>query len=140
MNKSYSELIKLSSYEDRLDYLRTNGIVGFDTFGHARYLNQQFYNTPEWKRFRRQIIIRDNACDLGLEAYPIINRCEIVLHHINPVTKEQILNRDPILFDAENVISCSHLTHMAIHYSKKSPYPKIGERKKNDTCPWRKDS
>lgn len=134
--KRYSELITIPTYEERFKYLQLKGAVGNDTFGYDRYLNQILYNSPEWKRLRNQIIIRDNGRDLGCEGYEIYGR--ILIHHMNPITVEDIVSRDPIVFDPENLICVSHNTHNAIHYGDEnllimSPV----ERTKNDTCPWR---
>lgn len=134
--KRYSELITIPTYEERFKYLQLKGAVGNDTFGYDRYLNQILYNSPEWKRLRNQIIIRDNGRDLGCEGYEIYGR--ILIHHMNPITVEDIVSRDPIVFDPENLICVSHNTHNAIHYGNEnllimSPV----ERAKNDTCPWR---
>ena len=134
--KSYSELIKIPTYKERFEYLKLNGIVGKDTFGYDRYLNQAFYNSPEWSRFRRDIIIRDNGCDLACEGYEI--RGKIILHHINPLTHDDLINRREVLFDPENIICVTHNTHNAIHYGDANllitgPI----ERTANDTCPWR---
>ena len=136
MIRTYSELIKLPTFEQRFEYLRLDSSVGRETFGFDRYLNQILYNSPEWKRFRRDIVIRDNGCDLACEGYEIHSR--ILIHHINPITIEDIINRSPIIFDPENVISTTHNTHNAIHYGDKDllitgPI----ERTKNDTCPWK---
>ena len=134
--KSYSELIKIPTYKERFEYLKLNGIVGKDTFGYDRYLNQAFYNSPEWRRFRRDMIIRDNGCDLACEGYEI--RGKIILHHINPLTHDDLINRREVLFDPENIICVTHNTHNAIHYGDANllitgPI----ERTANDTCPWR---
>ena len=134
--KSYSELIRIPTYKERFEYLKLNGIVGKDTFGYDRYLNQAFYNSPEWRRFRRDIIIRDNGCDLACEGYEI--RGKIILHHINPLTHDDLINRREVLFDPENIICVTHNTHNAIHYGDANllitgPI----ERTANDTCPWR---
>ena len=134
--KSYSELIRIPTYKERFEYLKLNGIVGKDTFGYDRYLNQAFYNSPEWRRFRRDIIIRDNGCDLACEGYEI--RGKIILHHINPLTQDDLINRREVLFDPENIICVTHNTHNAIHYGDANllitgPI----ERTANDTCPWR---
>ena len=134
--KTYSELISIPTYEERFDYLKLEGVVGKDTFGYDRYLNQAFYNSPEWKRFRRDIIIRDNGCDLACEGYEI--RGKIILHHINPLTHDDLINRREVLFDPENIICVTHNTHNAIHYGDANllitgPI----ERTANDTCPWR---
>lgn len=135
--KSYSELIKIPTYKERFEYLKLDGIVGKDTFGYDRYLNQAFYNSPEWRRFRRDIIIRDNGCDLACEGYEI--RGKIILHHINPITQDDLISRRrDVLFDPENIICVTHNTHNAIHYGDASLLltgPII--RTANDTCPWK---
>ena len=137
MDKSYSELSKLKTLEERYEYLRTYSKIGEETFGGHRILNQKLYTSnPLWNSIRRKIIIRDNGFDLGIEGYSIVGK--IIVHHINPLTKEQLLNFDPCIFDPENLISCSHNTHNAIHYGDKSLLPQDPiERKPNDTCPWR---
>lgn len=145
--RSYSELIKLPTYEERFKYLQLNGAVGKDTFGYDRYLNQALYRSPEWKRFRRDIIIRDNGCDLACEGYEInswkdkngkVHRPRILIHHMNPITVEDVVRRSSCVFDPENVITTVHNTHNAIHYGDEnllitSPI----ERTANDTCPWK---
>lgn len=134
--KLYSELITIPTYEERFKYLQLKGAVGNDTFGYDRYLNQILYNSPEWKRLRNQIIIRDNGRDLGCEGYEIYGR--ILIHHMNPITVEDIVSRDPIVFDPENLICVSHNTHNAIHYGDENLLIMAPvERTKNDTCPWR---
>ena len=134
--RTYSKLILLPTFEERYEYLRLDGIVGEDTFGFDRYLNQKFYNTPEWRRFRHQIIVRDNGCDMGLEGYEIYGK--IYVHHINPITKQDIINRSKSLLDPENAICLSFDTHQAITYGAvDAPVQKPIERFKNDTCPWR---
>lgn len=136
MSRSYSELMHLQTFEERFDYLKFSAKIGEKTFGYERYLNQMFYGTPEWRAFRREAIIRDNGCDLGLEGYDIPDRIEV--HHINPITAEMIENNDPCLMDLENVICTSSRTHKAIHYGDKNLLPKLPiERRPNDTCPWR---
>ena len=135
--KSYQELIRFKTFEERLNYLRVGGIVGIDTFGYDRYLNQSFYHSPEWIRIRRQVILRDNGCDLGVSGYDIIERP--IIHHINPITKDDVISRSPIIFDLNNLITTTHNTHNAIHYlgmELKSKEPVI--RSPNDTCPWRR--
>lgn len=135
--KRYSELSTIPTYEERFKYLQLKGAVGDDTFGYDRYLNQILYNSPEWKRLRNQIIIRDNGRDLGCEGYEIYGR--ILIHHMNPITVEDIVSRDPIVFDPENLICVSHNTHNAIHYGDENLLIMAPvERTKNDTCPWRK--
>ena len=134
--KSYSELITLPTFEERFEYLRLNGTVGSETFGHDRYLNQTLYRSPEWKRFRHKIIIRDNGCDLACEGYEIYEK--ILIHHINPITVKNILERNPMVFDPENVVCTILNTHNAIHYGDDSLIIKAPiQRNKNDTCPWR---
>lgn len=135
--KSYSELITIPTYEERFEYLKLKGTVGKDTFGYDRYLNQILYNSPEWRRLRRDIIIRDNGCDLACEGYDIRGR--ILIHHINPITIEDIKNRYSIVFDPDNLICVSHNTHNAIHYGDVNLLI-IGpvERTANDTCPWKR--
>lgn len=137
MIRTYSELIKLPSFEERYEYLRLQGVVGEDTFGFDRYLNQSLYSSEEWKRCRRLIIIRDGGLDLGCDGYEIRGR--ILIHHLNPITLNDIINRNPIIFDPENLICTSHNTHNAIHYGDKNlllmATPII--RTKNDTCPWK---
>lgn len=134
--KRYSELITIPTYEERFKYLQLKGAVGNDTFGYDRYLNQILYNSQEWKRLRNQIIIRDNGRDLGCEGYEIYGR--ILIHHMNPITVEDIVSRDPIVFDPENLICVSHNTHNAIHYGDENLLIMAPvERTKNDTCPWR---
>lgn len=134
--RTYSEIITLKTYEERFDYLKIGGQVGRETFGYDRYLNQILYNTKQWKKFRREIIIRDNACDLACEGYEINYR--ILVHHINPITVEDIINRNPMIFDPENAITTTHRTHNAIHYGDKNLLMlQPTERTPNDTCPWR---
>ena len=134
--KSYQELITFDTFDDRFDYLKLNGLVGEDTFGYRRYLNQTLYRSPEWKRLRRDIIIRDNGCDLGLRGYEI--NSNILIHHINPITIDNIKNRDYMVFDVNNLICVSHETHNAIHYSNENLLFKTPiERTPNDTCPWK---
>ncbi len=135
MIRTYSELIKIPDYLERFRYLKLDGQVGIDTFGHNRYLNQILYHTPEWKRFRRDIILRDNGCDLAHEDFEIYGK--IIIHHINPITIDDILYRDPMIFDPENVISTSLITHNAIHYGDETLLTTGPvERTPYDTCPW----
>lgn len=135
--KSYSELIKIDSFEERFKYLSLVGIVGETTFGGHRYLNQILYQTDKWKKdTRREVILRDNGCDLAHEDYPI--QGSIYIHHINPITIDDILEERPCVFDLENLISTSFRTHNGIHYGTEDLLLKgFVERKKNDTCPWR---
>ena len=136
MIRTYSELSKLSTFKERFDYLKLNGKVGEDTFGHSRFLNQDFYSSPEWRRTRRNIIVRDNGCDMGLDGYSIRGR--IYVHHINPITVDDILERRSKLFDPENLICVSSMTHEAITYGIEDMLPTDPViRRPNDTCPWR---
>ena len=134
--RTYSELCHLCTFEDRFDYLRLNGSVGKDTFGFDRYLNQQFYRSSEWKRIRDRVILRDNGCDLGVEGYEIQGR--ILIHHINPISVEDIHTMSDLLMNPEYLICVSHRTHNAIHYGDESLISTTPiERTQNDTCPWR---
>lgn len=135
IKRSYSELIRLKTFEERFDYLKFSAKIGEATFGFERYLNQIFYTSKEWRKFRRDIIIRDNGCDMGMEDYEIHGRIEV--HHINPITIKMIEDNDPLLMDPNNVICVSPNTHKAIHYGDKDLLPKDPiERKPNDMCPW----
>jgi hypothetical protein len=128
--------MSLKTFEERYRYLRIHGEVGAETFGCDRYLNQVFYSSPEWKRFRRAIIIRDMGCDLGIEDREINGL--IIIHHINPITIEDILQRRECLMDPENVICVSFNTHQAIHYGDENLLIQGPiERTMNDTCPWK---
>ena len=135
--KSYSEMIKLNTFEERFNYLALSGGVGVKTFGYDRYLNQALYHSPAWQKIRREVIIRDNGCDLGIEDRQLFNR--VIIHHINPITKEDIEKRNPIIFDMENLVCTAYKTHEAIHYGNMDILvsSKPTERKPNDTCPWR---
>ena len=138
-DKTYSELITIPTYEDRFKYLKLGGKVGEATFGLERYLNQIFYKCPEWLEARDKAIIRDEGCDMAFPDYEIRGRI-IIVHHINPITIDDIRNRSYKLFDLENLITTAHGTHNAIHYGDESFL--IGQtvvtRKPNDTCPWKK--
>lgn len=134
--KTYTELIQLPTFEERLEYLKLDGVVGRDTFGYDRYLNQLFYKTAEWRRLRRDLIIRDNGCDLGVEGYYIYDR--VIIHHLNPITKDDIIDRTDYLMNPEFLICTTLDTHNAIHYGD-TRLIKTGPvvRTKNDTCPWK---
>lgn len=135
--RTYSELITIPTFEDRFKYLQLNGTVGKDTFGYDRYLNQILYASKKWKRFRDAIIIRDNGCDLACKGYDIYGR--ILVHHMNPIAVEDVINRSYKVFDPENVICVTHNTHNAIHYGDESLLITAPvERSRNDTCPWRR--
>ena len=134
--RTYSELIQLPTFEERFEYLRLDGIVGRDTFGFDRYLNQQFYRSGEWKRIRNQVIVRDNGCDLGIDECEIHGR--ILIHHMNPISIEDLQHMSDLLMNPEYLICVSHRTHNAIHYGDESLIVTTPiERSQNDTCPWR---
>ena len=146
--KTYTELCRLETYEERLEYLALHGEVGKDTFGFDRWLNQDFYQSREWRQFRDRIIARDMGCDLGCPDHPITDwvlrdgrpvRPRISIHHLNPITKDDVLRHSEKLLDPENVICVSAATHKAIHYGtgQNAKMPD-GERRLGDTCPWRK--
>lgn len=134
--RTYSELIALPTFEERYRYLRLGGRVGEETFGFDRYLNQTFYRSDEWKALRDEIIVRDNACDLGIDGREIYGR--ILIHHMNPITVDDIVKRSRYLLDPEYLITTVKNTHDAIHYGDESLLVTIPrERTRNDTCPWR---
>ena len=135
--KTYSELIEIPTFEERYEYLKLTGKVGEETFGFDRYLNQVFYRSKEWRDIRDYVINRDNGCDLAMEGHEIFGR--MLIHHMNPIRKEDILRRSDFLLNPEYLITTVKLTHDAIHYGDKdllmiAPV----ERTKNDTCPWRR--
>lgn len=134
--KTYSEVILIPSFEERFEYLKTESFVGDQTFGGRRYLNQRLYQSDAWKRARRNVIIRDNGCDLAHPDHPIYRK--LFIHHIEPITIEDILQRKPCIFDEDNLICISYETHNALHYGNSETLAKpYVERRKNDTCPWR---
>lgn len=133
--KTYSELIELPTFEERFRYLQMHSKIGEETFGHSRYLNQVLYSSPEWKKVRDEAIVRDKGCDLGIDDRVIFGR--VLVHHINPITKDDILKRSRLVFDLDNLITISHITHEAVHYGDESllildPI----ERKSGDTKLW----
>lgn len=132
--KSYSELIKIDSFEDRVRYLQTKNQVGAYTYGGARILNQDFYRSKLWRSTRSKIILRDDGNDLAHPSYPIAG--QIYIHHINPISINDILNNDSSLVDPENLVCVSFNTHQMIHYATDISEP-YAERTKNDTIPWR---
>ena len=137
MMRTYSELIRFPTFEERYRYLRLGGKVGEETFGFDRWLNQLFYKDDDWRTVRDFVIVRDSACDLGMSDREIGGR--IYVHHMNPISKSDILRRDRKLFDPENLICTSKNTHDAIHYGDESLLivaPII--RRANDTCPWKR--
>jgi len=135
MIKTYNELRYLSTFEDRFDYLKIGGAVGASTFGFERYLNQMLYNSREWRQLRDSIIVRDSACDLGIEGREI--RSCIIVHHLNPITIDNIEHGDDCVYDPNNLICTHHNTHNAIHYGNKSNLIQLPkERTKGDTSLW----
>lgn len=135
--KTYSELSKLTTFEERYRYLRLGGCVGEETFGFDRWINQMFYKDPEWLKIRDEVIIRDNGCDLGIEGREIYSR--IIVHHMNPITKADILDRSEFLLNPEYLICTVKNTHDAIHYGDENLLITLPmERNVNDTCPWRR--
>ena len=135
--RTYSELILLPTFEERYQYLRLAGKVGQETFGFDRYLNQMFYKDPEWLAARDYVIIRDNGCDLAIPGREIHSK--ILVHHMNPITKDDILKRSKFLLDPEYLICTIKNTHDAIHYGDENLLFKDPiERSKNDPCPWRR--
>lgn len=138
MIRTYQELASLKTFEERYEYLRLKGVPANTTFGGHRQLNQILYRSPEWKDTRRRVIVRDNGCDLGIDDRPITAPNRILIHHLNPITIEQVTDHDPAVFDLNNLICCSFDTHNAIHYGDGSmliPSKPI-ERKAGDTAPW----
>lgn len=137
--RTYTELSKLNTFKERFNYLKIDGKVGDETFGYDRYLNQMLYKTKEWRDIRNYVITRDCGCDLGILDREIIDEL-IMIHHMNPITKEDILNRNPIVFDPEYLITTIFKTHQAIHYGDESllydSEPIV--RTPNDMCPWKK--
>lgn len=133
--KTYSKLVRIPDFYDRLEYLQDVKRVGEETFGSRRYLNQMLYSSYEWKRVRGQVILRDEGMDLAHEDFPINGL--IYIHHLNPITVEDILDRKPCVFDLENLVCSSMSTHNALHYSREIERREYVPRKPNDTCPWR---
>lgn len=133
--RTYEELAALKTFEERYDYLRIKGRVGEETFGYDRYLNQMFYRSKEWKRIRDIVILRDNGCDLGVEGYEIYDKA--VIHHMNPLTVNDITHSSENLMNPRYLITVSFTTHQAIHYGTQLNLITITERKPNDTCPWK---
>ena len=135
--KCYTELNKLTTFNERFNYLKLDGIVGEETFGYDRILNQLLYKSKKWRKVRDEVLIRDNGGDLGLEDYPINGRA--IIHHMNPITVEDVLNDKPEIFDPEYLITVSNSTHNAIHFSNENNLQRDPiERTQNDTCLWRK--
>ena len=136
--RTYKELSRLTTFQDRFNYLRLSGQVGRDTFGFDRIFNQQFYKSREWLALRDFVIVRDNGCDLGIDGHKI-NGQKIYIHHMNPITLDDIVNNTEFLMNPEYLITTIHNTHNAIHYGDENLLVTAPiERTKNDTCPWRK--
>ena len=135
--RTYSELMRLPTFEERFRYLKLDGLVGKDTFGFDRYLNQEFYRSKEWKEVRDFVIVRDNGCDLGVDGYEIVGR--IYIHHMNPITVNDIVHSSDFLLNPDYLICVSHNTHNAVHYGDEDLLVTAPvERRKNDTCPWKR--
>lgn len=135
MNRSYSELRQIETFEKRFKYLALRGEVGQSTFGFDRYLNQQFYTSVQWRHIRNQIIVRDNGCDLGVDGYEIHDR--LYIHHLKPMTIRDIQNADPRILDPDNLITTCHQTHNAIHYGDERLLPRpLIARRVGDTKLW----
>lgn len=134
---TYSEMIRFQTFEERFNYLALHGKVSELTFGSNRFLNQTLYHLDEWKELRNHMIIRDNGCDLGIDGRDIYG--PITIHHINPITADMVINRDPLVLDPENLICVSDRTHKAIHYGTvDGTFSDYIPRSINDTCPWKK--
>lgn len=138
MDKSYSELMSIPTFEERYRYLKLGSRVGDETFGSLRHMNQQLYTSDiRWKQLRNRIIVRDDGCDLAMPDFRIYGK--VIVHHINPITIEDFMDNNPVIFDPENLICVSFNTHQAIHYGDESLLPQVPiVRTKNDTCLWRK--
>lgn len=135
MIRTYSELQRLSTFEDRYRYLVLRGEVGRSTFGFDRYINQQFYTSREWRQVRHRVIARDLGCDLGIEGYEIFDR--LIIHHMNPMGIDDIVHHDDDILDPEFLITTTHLTHNAIHYGDESQLPRVFvDRRPGDTKLW----
>lgn len=133
---TYREMSRLSSFNERYEYLRLNGKVGVDTFGFDRYMNQAFYKSREWRQVRDKVIIRDQGCDLGLEGYEIFGR--IIIHHMNPIAPADIKDSTDFLLNPDFLVCVSNETHQAIHYGSAESLQKGPvQRRPNDTCPWK---
>lgn len=136
MIRTYTEMMSFDSFYDRFNYLNLSGQVGKDTFGYDRYLNQAFYKSAEWQRLRNEIILRDEGCDLAHPDYQIVGR--VYIHHLNPVTKKDVLDRSDLLLNPEYLVCVSYDTHQAIHYGDENLLqPDLVIRRPDDTCPWR---
>lgn len=134
MIRTYSDLVQLTTFEDRFEYLRLVGKVGFPTFGHERWMNQHFYTSSEWRRIRNEVIARDNGFDLGVVGHPISGK--IIVHHMCPLDPEKLEHSDETILSPEYLISCSIMTHNAIHFGDAAPDHKPIERRPGDTLLW----
>lgn len=134
MIRTYSDLLQLTTFEDRFEYLRLVGKVGFPTFGHERWMNQHFYTSSEWRRIRNEVIARDNGFDLGVVDHPISGK--IIVHHMCPLDPEKLEHSDETILSPEYLISCSIMTHNAIHFGDAAPDHKPIERRPGDTLLW----
>ena len=133
--RTYSKLRRLDTFEERFDYLSLTGAVADRTFGGERWMNQDFYRSYEWKHVRQVVIARDLGCDLGVEGYEIFDK--VIIHHMNPMSRDQVANGDPVIIDPEFLITVTHNTHNAIHYGDKSKLPYVMvERTPGDTRLW----
>lgn len=141
MKKSYDELLTLKTFEERFNYLKCPGKIGDDTFGYDRWINQKFYTSQQWRNFRNRIIVRDDGCDMALADFKIPDNEIIVVHHINPMTIDDVINRNPMIFDENNVVCVRDSTHKALHYGDLTSLGVMigldGERCQNDTIPWK---
>lgn len=136
MNKSYRELLSIDSFDDRLEYLKCGSVIGHPTFGGHRYLNQMLYHSDKWKKTRNDIIIRDEGCDMAHSDYPLFG--DIIIHHINPINVDDIVNRSSCVFDPNNLVCVGFSTHNMIHFGIGTHSPSgLITRKPNDTCPWK---
>lgn len=136
--RTYTELSQLETFMERFNYLKLEGVIGEDTFGFDRYLNQVFYTSQEWRHVRDIVIVRDNGNDLGVNGFGISKR-NLIVHHMNPICVEDILKRKENILNPEYLICVSRSTHQALHYGNLDLLPKdIVDRKPNDTCPWKK--
>jgi len=135
MTRTYTELRQLPTFEERFKYLRLGAQVAAETFGFDRWVNQRFYKSPEWRKIRRDVIIRDEGRDLGVEGYELQNG--IYVHHMNPMLPKDVVDAAEWILNPEYLICVSYNTHQAIHFGDENLLPKLIERKPNDTCPWK---
>lgn len=138
--RTYTEMSKFKTFRERFRYLKLNGQVGSETFGYDRYLNQVFYRSPEWKRIRNFVIVRDNGCDLGVEGYDIHDK--IIIHHMNPIMLTDIEERNPDILNPEFLVCVCHDTHNGLHYGDDTLLRQyeFAERRMFDTCPWKENN